>query len=55
MPGTHKISIEPERRSLVSTVYSYRCSCGAYSYGHKSRGAAEQYGRDHQAKATAGQ
>lgn len=51
MPVTHRIAIEPEHRSLTSTVYSYRCSCGAYSYGYKSRGEAERYGREHQEQA----
>ncbi|MFI6488270.1 hypothetical protein [Streptomyces sp. NPDC050564] len=46
----HTIRIEPEFRGHGRCTYSYRCSCGAYGYGSRSRGAAEAAGREHQRK-----
>lgn len=54
MSDNHRISIEPEHRSQAGTVYSFRCSCGAYEYAYKSKGAAEHAGSQHQEKKTAG-
>lgn len=47
---THQIKVTPEHRGHGRYTYNYRCTCGAWGYGHLSRGAAEHAGRQHQDK-----
>lgn len=47
----HRISIHADYRSGTNNyTYHFKCTCGAYNFGSKSRGAAEAAGRKHQEK-----